>query len=229
MFNVNSYLSQQIDSEEKYYTELKLLLLPALLFMLEDIQRGNYTQVKIRDSMSKYKLSNATKINNVNKLNAERIVTLANHALSNAPKHSDVKQGSITANFLNQQMNVITDNLFNATQGRVLNIIPLAFAGLYSQLYTDETTPKELIDRTLKSAMKMSRDTYTQGVVNCIFNQASSLGYTEYSADNKHDDRVRPLHAKYFVPSNWIKFDSPPPCGHVGTENNCRCIIVALR
>jgi hypothetical protein len=120
--------------------------------------------------------------------------------------------------------------LLNATTNRIYGLIPVGLGiGWLAAMFTDENTKTELFDRSNSACMGYVRSTYTQGVFNTMINTAAQFGYTAYLANNQHDTKVRLMHKKYFTPENWIKFNQPPPCGHVGTEVNCRCFIIAIR
>lgn len=228
---IKPYLAEQIKYEEQYHDWLKIMLANALTVLLDSVKNGNYSYPTLKGVLTDYKARYYHIINAKSREVATSIVNIADRALSK-PESATVSTAALKAisfNNMSQQINGGVELLLDQVLARVVSLIPFGFAGLYANLYNDETNERDLYVRTNNSSMKYARDVYTEGVFNSIINLGSLYGYSEYAADNKHDSRVRPMHAKYFVPTNWIKFDDPPPCGHVGTQSGCRCEIVALR
>jgi hypothetical protein len=228
---IKPYLSKQIESEEQYHKELSPYVAGLLLALLNGINGGVTSIVQLRNIAENYKLRNSAQLQLINQKNAREIIDIANYAIGKVNSSGVLDIANINqVTKLAKEMDVLVDNLLNATTNRIYGLIPVGLGiGWLAAMFTDENTKTELFDRSNSACMGYVRSTYTQGVFNTMINTAAQFGYTEYAADNKHDLRVRPLHAKYFVPTNWIKFTSPPPCGHVGTEKNCRCVIVAVR
>lgn len=227
---IKPYLAEQIKAEEDYHTWLKIMLANVLLMLLGSVKKGNYSYTTLRGLLDDYKLQNYHRINIKSGEVAKSVVHIADKAFVHTdPRISRAALNSTAVNRLQAQINGGVDMLLNQVLTRVASLIPFGFAGLYTQLYTDETNEKDLYQRTNNSSMRFAREVYTEGVFNSLINIGSLYGYTEYAADNRHDSRVRPLHAKYFVPTNWIPFNNPPPCGHVGIEAGCRCFLVAVR
>lgn len=227
---IKPYLADQIKAEEEYHDWLKIMLSNVLLMLLGSVKSGNYSYATLRGVLDDYRAQNYHRINVKSGEVAKKIVHIANKSFVHTGNNvSRAALNAMSISRLQGQINGGVDLLLNQVLTRVVSLIPFGFAGLYSQLFTDETNEKDLYQRTNNSSMRFAREVYTEGVFNSLINIGSLYGYTEYAADNRHDSRVRPLHAKYFVPSNWIPFNSPPPCGHVSTEYGCRCYIVAMR
>jgi hypothetical protein len=99
----------------------------------------------------------------------------------------------------------------------------------HGDLWTDELSKSDIIKRSYSTLNLFVQVTVTQAVSTLILQNCNILGYTEYQGQNQHDDKVRPLHRKYFDGVKWLSIDNPPPCGNPGDEINCRCFIKAVR
>lgn len=228
--DIKPYLDFQINAEEKYYKELQPIIIGLLVALLDATDNKITNFVTLQGIVNTYQTQNANRISQLNRQQALTITNIANNAMGNIPKNQPHNIGSFTADNLQSQLNVLTNYLLGNTSNRVFNMIPLGLVGgLYTGFFTDETTREDIFRRTNNSVMEFVRDCYTQATINTMLSTLAKNGYSEYLADNKHDDKVRPLHKKYFQADNWISFSNPPECGHVGTQNNCRCYIVAVR
>lgn len=229
-FEIKPYLDYQIDNEERYYKELQPYIMGLVLVLLQSIDAKITNFVTLDAVVDRYLLQNSAKISQINRVQAGRIVATSNLALSNMPAYQPYNTNAATVSNLHKQLDVLTKYLISETAARVFNLVPLgALAGLVVNFFTDETSKDDLFRRTNSSVMGFVRDCYSQATVNTMLGILAKNGYTEYRANNQHDDKVRPLHKKYFEPSNWIRFDNPPPCGNVCTQANCRCYIVEVR
>jgi hypothetical protein len=227
---IKPYMDEQITYEEQYHDWLKILLANLLMQLLDSVKHGKWDLGTLQSIVLQYKAANSYKIQQKNKEVASNIVRLANQSVdSNNLNVARAAFNQLAIQNLTSQINGGIDSLFNQVLARVLSIVPFGFSGIYTKLFTDETSESDLYRRTNSASMGFAREVYTQGVFNTMINIGSLYGFSEYNADNKHDAKVRPLHAKYFVPTNWIRFDSPPICGHVSTENFCRCRMIAMR
>lgn len=228
---IKPYLEKQITAEEQFHDWLKITLTSVLLMMLDDVKRGLYSYSQLNNTLLRFKAQHQVQITNKCNEVAGNVVKIASNALP--VKNSTINRGAyeqIVKMNLSTQIQGGIDSLFNQTLARVLSLIPFGYSSaLYTKLFTDENNIDALVKRTNNSSMRFARQVYTEGVFNTLINTASLYGYSEYAADNRHDSRVRPLHAKYFVPTNWIPFNKPPICGHVGTEWGCRCYVIAVR
>lgn len=228
---IKPYMSEQIEAEEQYHDWLKITLANVLLQLLDSVKAGKVGYPTLNSIILRYKTQNHQKIYQKNKEVATNIVRIANNSVEfNSPSVSRAAFNQSAIANLTDQLNGGVDSLFNQILARVLDIIPFGFAGIYSNLFTDETSEADLYRRTNSSSMRFAREAYTEGVFNTMINIGSLYGFSEYEADNRHDAKVRLMHAKYFVIGNWIPFDSPPKeTGHVSSESGCRCVIVAVR
>lgn len=229
--NLKPYLNKQIQLEENYYKELQDVFLPLIVML------NNYIESKKNISLSG--VVNITNSfykkyipiwENINTQHAIRITQLAYNTLN----HSDtlIPIQNIKLNYtkhLANALNIKTQNLFDTIKGRYIDLVPLGAFAIEYLLFNDESSKADLIKRCNNSITKHVQTNTTEGIISTIINEAKYAGATEYLPNNQHDDRVRPTHRKYFNGETWIKFNNPPPCGHVGTEYGCRCIIEAIR
>lgn len=227
---IRPYLQEQIKAEEEFHDWLKIMLASVLLALLADVKNGRYSPDVLTATTAKFKQQHYFEIKRKSNEIATNIVTIANNSLVTTNNTvSRAGYNAIAKNNLSKSIESGIGDLIDQVRIRVQSIIPFGYAGLYSDLFTDENNSELLSKRTNNSSMRFARQVYTEGVFNNLINLGSLYGYTEYLADNRHDNKVRPLHAKYFVTTNWIAFNKPPPCGHVGSGFNCRCFLVAVR
>lgn len=219
---ITPYISTQIEHEEKYYQKFTVITAGLIAYLLDYIKKNpNITMYLLKSQYEIWLRANNIVLVQLSKETAFNITNIGLSAVG-------------TKNTANRALNIAKDvevyqiNTIQSAFSEVMKILPIAAAGLFTYFFTDEVTQADIYRRSNNYVKRMVRDVYTDGVFNTIMIEASSLGYKGYVANNQHDDKVRPLHRKYFDGKRVIMFNKPPKCGHVGTQNFCRCYIVAV-
>lgn len=219
------YLDTQIKYEENYYDQLTALLGLLISYLLRYIKRdGTINSAKLKEGFQIWINEHQPQLNNLIKTQAVMIMKIIQLAMQ-----SDKLQKITYGNLLLRQIKVAQDNVIDATWGQFVNMLPIGITGVYHGFFTDEVTKEDLYTRSNKYVRRLAAKVYTQGVFNGMLLEAKMAGLSEYVADNQHDEKVRALHKEWFNGERWIDFSLAPPCGHVGTESNCRCYIIKMR
>lgn len=226
VFHVPEYQDEQIKLEHEYYNHLHEILGLLIAELSDYFDEDVVTATGVMGIYERFRTNHFWKIMRLNREYARQIYLLVNKTLG-IEEHMFAPRGQV--DHLATDMEIQCDNLLSTIKGRYLALIPVGFVGKGEELYTDETSKSEIIERSNKNIMNFIQASVTTGVVTLLTIASEKLGYTEYIADNQHDEKVRKLHREYFDGERWLRFDNPPPCGEVGTEKNCRCFIIALR
>ncbi len=229
---ISNYLTRQIKLEEKYYDQLYEIISGLVIWLNDFIEsKHNITLLRLTDVYNEFYKNNIRKLYQLNQIHAIEITQLAFDAYNNSSTTS-LPVDALKPHYIKHLtvgLNIKLNNLLDTIKGRYIALIPLGVTLVDYLLFTDENTKEALIIRCNLSLSRYAQSTTTEGVFNTIIYEAEEGGATEYLPDNQHDDRVRETHKKYFNGQTWIPFNNPPPCGHVGTEGGCRCIILEVR
>jgi hypothetical protein len=225
MIVLPDYIPDQIKLEEQYYKRIHAIGAGLITYLLFNINLYRYMNIaKLSVLKNSYIDKNSKELQRIAKEQARDIIYLVNDTLNN----DRIKNRSMVDS-LAEQINVVQDNMLNTIWGQFIGLMPVGVTGAYNVFFTDDTTQGDIYTRANSHIKKLCVNVHGQGVFNNILWSSQLDGYSEYIGDNQHDDRVRPLHRKYFNGELWISFNNPPPCGHIATEWGCRCRIIALR
>lgn len=230
-YEIQNYLPQQINLEEKYYHKLSGIL--ATLFYLLDgvVKDSDPTKDRLTRAVDKWRNKTEGQLRYINNSHAGEITGLVS---SIVPAHVKKAIEPITTIKLAQDFNIDTNNLVNAILGRYLAIIPTGVAligalGYEPDLQNSNEDMEELATRNNNAIKRMVQTDTSQAVSNTIATIMLRAGYTEYLAGNEDDDRVRELHREQNDFKTWHSLLHPPSTGYPGTEYNCRCRWLAFR
>ena len=211
-----SYIDEQIKIENKY-KELLIVLIYVLLGRLEDSPTTDLLLI-----MHTWKSMYANRIKNINQEISKDIITLVQRDIIK-PNSYSLLEGVI----LSKNLNYVTDNLLYKIVGMVGQYIPVLATIVPN---TKVTIPMGEISGKVELAIsRLCQNSVSEAVSNLVAYYAQKNGYSEYLADNMHDNNVRPTHKHDNNGETWHKFGSPPESNLPGIQFGCRCFYISFR
>lgn len=223
MIKLKEYHPKSMEYEDEFTEEL-LYVFGILLDEL--IAIPNLTESAINATIALWRVKYRPELEALNEDQLKRLNKLANKILP----------GDLSKKVQNKRIEKYTD-----ANKDMLSITTDFIKNRFTELSVLENTynyPTDLASKQIESTV---RDTHEKlalfavmssinGVRELIFDNAQSLGYTEYQWGTMLDNKVRSLHRE--MQGKWVRFDdpSPEPAGfHVGMDYNCRCRILSVR
>lgn len=202
--------------EEKYKKYLIALLIP----LVDTLDERPYPPSEIRAIVNHWYLQN---YDNVMKVIYNHNVKLA-EIISKLTKSNGILSKELAIDMSKSDVQMFNTVLMNIEQRYTI---------LNNQIENNDI-PEKLIkenQQEIQNNIENGLATFCtqQTLINVtqgLITTATALyGYNGYVGMTQEDDKVRPLHTKYYL-NKKIRFDRPPPIGHVGTDFNCRCYIL---
>lgn len=213
--HINYHLKQE--AVEKRYAKELIAILLLLIQALTDLQDIRWIDVIVRqwlaNNMGAITASTEKCIYDLEQLSDSVMSSLySNSELTNKLISANIQLVVAEINKIKEQF-VILDVQHN-NYGLTLEVIKNRIGGITQSM---ENSIKLLaVNQSIQNFREMT------------IQSAIQHKCTEYLGMTQNDDRVRQEHKRYYH-DKWIRFDDPPPIGHVGTEINCRCMMINFR
>lgn len=218
---LQDYLPKQVETEEKYHEKLNVLLLILVSSLLNYMDNERATLAGISNIKQSFMTRYFYQINTLNNGVAHEIQDVTYYATGNASTLNTLQ--------IVNDLDIKVMNLIDTIVGRFVNLFPAGYNGPGPALYDAETTRQDIIDRYNGSLNKYVQHSISQTVSNKIKSNLLNMGMNEYLPDNKHDDKVRAIHARDNTGQIWYPINNPPEAGFPGEDWNCRCTVIAAR